>query len=207
METEFFDDKAREEVAAAVRDIESSTGAEVVVAMRHAAARYRQVDFLVGALAALAALTLLLFSPRPYAVATMPLDVTVVFALGAFASAHSPTLRRLLSGKKTRAAEMARAGRAAFVDLGVSRTHGRTGLLVYVAMLERGVELVLDVGLDVTRSPRFAPAVATLSRALQPAPNLAAFVAALRGLKDPLSEICPRAEDDVNELPDEMSAD
>jgi putative membrane protein len=207
METEFFDEKAREEVAAAVREVESSTGAEVVVAVRHSAARYRHVDFLVGAAAALAALTLLVFSPRPFAVATIPLDVAVVFALGAFASAHSPTLRRMLSGRKTRAAEIARAARAAFVDLGVSKTRGRTGVLVYVAMLERAVELVPDVGLEVARTPRFAEAAAALSRALQPAPDLARFVTALRGLGAPLAEICPRAADDVNELPDEMSAD
>jgi len=205
MEADFFSERARREVASAVRDIESATAAEIVVAVRHASARYRHVDYLVGALLAFGVLLILLFHPHSFAVSTMPLDVAVMFAIGFAASAHSPTLRRLLSSAPARREEVRRAARSAFVDLGVSRTRGRSGVLVYVSMLERAVELVGDCGVDdCSRTPAFRDAAAALSRTL---PDLDAFLTALRGLRDPLAASLPRAADDINELPDEINAD
>ena len=43
---------------------------------------------------------------------------------------------------------MRTAARAAFVDQGISRTRGRTGILVFVSLFEREVEVVADVGVD-----------------------------------------------------------
>src|SRR6185436_19156079 len=134
MEADFFGERARREVASAVRDVEARTAAEVVVAVRHASARYRQVDWLVGSLLGFGVLLILLFHPHPFAVVTMPLDVLAVFAVGFAASAHSPTLRRLFSSPKLRREEVRRAARSAFVELGVSRTSGRGGVLVYVSL-------------------------------------------------------------------------
>ena len=202
MEADFFSERARREAASAVRDIESATAAEIVVAVRHASGRYRHVDWLVGASLAFGMLLILLFHPHPFAIATMPLDVLVMFAVGFAASAHSPTLRRLLSAAAVRRDEVRRAARAAFVELGVSRTRGRTGVLVYVSMLERSVEVVVDIGVDeCAKSAAFQQAAAALSRAL---PDLDAFVTALRALREPLSAVLPRAADDINELPDEI---
>jgi putative membrane protein len=204
----FFDERAKKEVAQAVREVEAQTCAELVVAVRHAAGRYRHVDYLAGALLSWAALMMLLFHPRAFAVATMPLDVALVFALGALASSKSPSLRRILSSRRQRNEDVRRAARATFVELGVSRTRSRAGILVYVAMLERAVELVPDVGVEVARlDPRWQDALAALNRALSVEPNLDAFVAALRLLGPPLGQLLPHADDDVNELPDELTAD
>jgi putative membrane protein len=203
MEADFFSDRARREVAAAVHDIESATAAEVVVAVRHASARYRHVDYMVGALLGFGVLLILLFHPHPFAVVTMPLDVLVTFAVGAAASAHSPTLRRLLSSASLRREEVARAARSAFVELGVSRTRARSGVLVYVSMLERAVEVVADCGVDeCAKTDAFQKAAGVLPRAL---PDLDAFVTALRGLREPLAAALPRAADDINELPDDLA--
>ncbi len=205
MEADFFSERARREVASAVRDIESATAAEIVVAVRHASARYRHVDYLVGALLSFGVLLILLFHPHPFAVATMPLDLLVTFALGAAASAHSPTLRRLLSSAAFRREQVGRAARSAFVELGVSRTRGRSGILVYVTMLERAVELVCDCGVDdCAKTAAFQQAASQLSRTL---PDLDAFVTALRALREPLAAALPRAADDVNELPDDLTVD
>jgi putative membrane protein len=203
MESEFFGERARHEVAAAVRDVEAQTAAEVVVAVRHASARYRHIDYLVGALSSFGVLLILLFHPRPFAVASMPIDVLIVFVVGASASAYSPTLRRLLTTARYRREQVARAARSAFVELGVSRTRGRTGVFVYVSMLERAVEVVCDCGVDeCARGAAFRQAASGLERAL---PDLDAFLTALRSLAPPLAEALPRADDDVNELPDELT--
>src|SRR4051794_7446335 len=205
MEADFFGERARREVAEAVRAVEAQTAAEIVVAVRHASGRYRHVDYLAGALLSFGVLLILLFHPRPFAVATMPLDLLVTFIVGAAASAYSPNLRRLLSTAKWQREEVGRAARSTFVELGVSRTRGRTGILVYVSLLERTVEVVCDTGVDeCARGAPFLSAKAALSRSL---PDLDGFLTALRGLAGPLAQSLPRAADDVNELPDELTAD
>ena len=76
--------------------------------------------------------------------------------------------RELLSRENDPALKIARE-RAydAFVDLGVSRCAGRSGVLVYVAMFERLVEVVPDVGVDVKAlGPKWTKALADLQTAL-----------------------------------------
>ncbi len=202
---EFFSDEAKRQVTAAVREVEAQSTAELVVTVRHAAGRYRHVDYLVGALCAFAALLVLLFHPHSFAITTMPIDVAVAFVLGAACSSYSPTVRRVMSSPAQRKQDVTRAARAAFVELGVSRTHDRTGVLVYVAALERAVEVVCDIGVDVAKlDSRWSQAIASFGNALQPTPRLDSFVVALCALGPPLGAALPRAVDDVNELPDEM---
>jgi putative membrane protein len=200
-ERDFLSERARREVADAVRFIEAQTSAEIVVAVRHAAGRYRHADYLAGAVLAFGALLLLLFHPRSFAVETMPIDVAVVFAAGAFAASRSAALRRLLTSRRQLLEEVRRSARAAFVELGVSRTKGRTGILVFVALLERAVFVVPDVGVDL------GPLRTQVEALEATVPDLAAFLAALRALGAPLGRALPRAADDENELPDEMVAE
>ena len=196
----FFSDEARREVAAAVKFVEATSAAELVVAVRHQSAHYRSADYLAGALAGFAMLLLLLFHPHTFAVRTMPLDVAVVFAIAAWATAKSPFLRRLLTSPKLRAENVARAARAAFVELGVSKTSGRTGILVYLSMLERTAEVVGDIGVAADCLRAELPAL----KAAVEKEDLRALVAALRAFSSPLCNALPRAADDVNELPDEL---
>lgn len=82
-EADFFTDAARKRVTEAVADVESRTSAEVVVVVRRASSKWREVDLAVGAVTAFGVLLLLLFHPRPIAVEVMPLDVALAFAGGA----------------------------------------------------------------------------------------------------------------------------
>ena len=69
---------------------------------------------------------------------------------------------------------------------------------------ERRVEVVLDVGLaSLEEDPAFRHAVEDLERALHP-PQVEEFVAALAALGPVLEARAPRADDDVDELPNEL---
>jgi putative membrane protein len=48
-EAAFFTDSAKKRVAEAVADAESQTSAEIVVVVRHASGKWREVDLVVGA--------------------------------------------------------------------------------------------------------------------------------------------------------------
>jgi putative membrane protein len=197
-------DPAREEVRKAIVAIERQTGAEIVVAVRRAAGRYREADYLFGFLVAIATLIALLYLPEPIALAFFPLDLAVAFAAGALVSSRSPRLRRWLTPGTVRNAEVRRAACAELVELGLTSTRSRGAVLVYVALLERRVECVLDIGVPVSRLPAsWSEALAGLERALA-ARDVERFGSALRALGPPLSIALPCPVDDVNEIPDEV---
>src|SRR5215216_1789822 len=138
----FYDKAAEARVAEAVREIETETSAEVVVAVRPSSGNYRHADFLFGFLIAFVGLLLFLFHPRPIALEGFAIEFPLLFVVGTLVSAAIPPLRRLFVRRRTRDENVRTHARACFVDLGISRTRDRTGLLVYVSVFERAVVLV-----------------------------------------------------------------
>jgi uncharacterized membrane protein len=97
------------------------------------------------------------------------------------------------------------SARATFTELPCSRLPGRNGVLVYVALVERQVEVITDCGLrQDALGPAWREACAALDATLRPRPDVDRFVAALRNLGTVLGREHPRLADDVNELPDTM---
>ena len=205
-EASFYEDRAKSETRKAVVEIEAQTSAEIVVAMRRVAGDYRAADYLFGFAFAVITLVVMLFTEFEFRLLAFPGGAIVAFLFGAMASAHVGPLRRALTLPSRRHAEVRRAAREAFVDLGVSRTSGRTGVLVLVALFEREVEIVADVGIDpASLGDEWTKAVASLRMAMEPKPSFDRFIERLRALAPPLHAALPRAIDDVNELPDEVA--
>lgn len=199
----FFDDAARAKAADEVKAIEARTAAEVVVAVRRACGQYRHTDYLVGFLLSLVTLVAMLYLPVDFPLESFPVDVALSFAAGASASAVLPGLRRRLTSKRLLEENVRTAARAAFVELGVSRTTGRTGLLLFVSIFERRVEVVTDIGVDTAAlGGEWEEALAKLSAAVATSESPEPFFEAMRLLAPPLERVLPRSADDVNELPD-----
>jgi uncharacterized membrane protein len=189
----------------ALRATEAATATEVVVAVRPRAPWHAGPVAATGAELATVSLGVMWWSPTPYDVRTMPLDVLVAFALGALACLTVPALRRVLTPERFRRRAAERAARAAFTALGVERTRDRTGLFVYVALFEREAVLRPDSGIP----PRLVEqglvgARAGVKRAVQRL-DFPAFIAALSELGPPLSQALPKKPDDVNELCDDVA--
>ncbi len=201
----FFDDDAKARVKSVVAAVELETGAEVVVTVRARSWRYRHTHYLVGFVTALLVLAVLLFHPLPFDVDFWPLELTLAFVIGTALTMVVPPLERLLTARHLMQTQVHRAAKAAFVDLGVSRTSARTGLLIYVSLGERLAALVPDVGLaDARSSEAFTRAEKAIERATARA-DFDAFLAGLAELGEPLAALAPRRADDVNELPDEVA--
>ncbi|MEI8258829.1 MAG: hypothetical protein WCJ30_24425, partial [Deltaproteobacteria bacterium] len=197
---------AREEAGKAVADVELQTAAEVVVAVRGTCDPYAAADLLWGALASLVALSLLLYLPQHFPPFAFPLDSAAAFGLAAWASSRMPAMRRLLTTARDRDGRVKTAARAAFVDMGISRTTGRTGILIFVGVFEQRVEVVADIGVPVpSLGAAWTDGIAGMQRAVEGRGDHAAFFAAVRSLGPALASVLPRAEDDVNELPDGMA--
>jgi putative membrane protein len=203
-ETSFFLSESKAKITAVIREVESQTSAELVVAAKHASGRYREADYLAGFLLALATLCALLFLPVSFSMVAMPVDVAVAFALGALFTANVPPLRRLLLSQRRLREQVHAVARETFVDRSISRTSGRNGILVFVSTFERTAMVVPDIGVD-TKSLG-EPWVATVGRIERAARerDLEAFLLALRSLGPTLGAAMPHQADDVNELPDEV---
>lgn len=204
--SDLFSARAKEGVTRTIGAIEGQTAAEVVVAVRHKASADREVAFLTGFIASFLVLLVLLFHPHEFLVGLMPVLVLIGFVFGEQLGARVRLIGALLPGRKARAERIQMAARSAFVELGVSRTRGRTGVLVFVSTFDRAVAIVVDTGVHLTMIGRgWEAAVSSLEAAVRRG-DLDAFLAALLQLGPPLGALLPRSADDVNELSDDLSA-
>jgi putative membrane protein len=199
---DFFQADAKKKTAEVIKAIETKTSAEVVVAVRQRVGEYRATDLIFGFACACSTLGALWLAPQTYAVNMMPFEMLGSFVVGAVACAFIAPLRRLLTPKVSVKRHVDAAARSAFYDLGISKTHRRTGVLVFVALYEGSVVLLPDAAIPKDAVFELGKAKATLDAAVK-ARDLGAFFEALKGIGPGLAKALPRKAGDENELPDE----
>ena len=200
----FLDDRAKARAVAAVKAFESKTSAELVITVKKRVRAYPEAHLRCACVLAFAALLFLLFYPMDFDTRMMPLDLLVAFGLGYGLSWLLPPLLRIAVPASKRRAEVDRAAKAAFVDLGVSRTTGRTGVLVYLAVLEGMVAIVTDAGVT-AEARKAAEDTREALEATFVRLDVGGFAAALEARGAAFAPTMARAHDDVNELPDEVA--
>lgn len=137
-----------------ITDVEKKTSAEVVIAVSRKSGEYRDTCYLGGMMLALISLCCIMFCPffvvHPYAV--IP-DVIFFFLCGYLFSKHYPVVVYLLTTARRRNHQVQKAAEIAFLEEGVSATKDRTGILFYISLFEKRVEILPDLGID-GRIPR-----------------------------------------------------
>jgi putative membrane protein len=136
----------RDAVAEAVAQAERTTAGEIVVVIDRAASSYRSVPLVM-------ALTLALFVPWPLLALTATSAPRIFLIQLVCAAILIAVLLwygrggRFVPGfvKRRRAHDVALRE---FTARGLTRTRGRTGVLLYVALQERYAEIVADSGID-----------------------------------------------------------
>lgn len=184
----------------AVREIESHSCAEVVIEIRSRSGSYAHAYARFAALAAFVALLFLLFSPWPFAVWWVAIDVAVVYAAGLFVARRSDWVRRLMTRAGERQAQVRTLAASLFHDRGIANTSAETGMLVYLSLLEGRLEILADRGVLVA-----VPAMPwnQLIERAAACGTAEALVELMRGLAPLLSEYLPAREGDVDELANE----
>jgi putative membrane protein len=191
---------AHARIREAVAEVERQTSGEVVVAVHPASAEHRQTEWLGGVLLAGLWLLVFLYHPASFDFTWLPLELLAAGLVGVGVTRGVWSVKRGLTSRRALRREVDRASKAAFVDLGISRTSGRTGLLVFVSLLEREARILRDVG--VPKLDLFGPLTDRLAQATR-AGDVEAFTRTLAELGPALAERLPRAHDDANELADE----
>ena len=192
-------------LAAAVRAIESCSSAELVVAVRPRSGSYLHADLIWGIGAALATLAVLLYSRWEFALIWFLIDPLVLGALAALAASRSPLLRRALTPRRDRRRRVETSARSTFVERRIHTTSGRTGILLYVSVLEREAAVVVDAGVEaLAATEAWGKAIGEIEGAVRQGADGTAVAERLRGLAALLSPALERSSADVDELPNEV---
>lgn len=154
-----FSTADRERIAAAVRQAESRTSGEIVPFAVGRSDSYEEADWRCSALlgtAALAAFSII----YSYTSIWLPLNVAelVIIALiagvvGVFLPRAIPSLKRLFAGNELMDRRVAQRATEAFVSEEVFKTRDRTGILIFLSMLEHKVLVLGDSGINAKVKP------------------------------------------------------
>src|SRR5438094_286107 len=115
-----FDQSACDQLAQAVREIETETDAEIVIVVRARSGSYRQADYLAGFILSFATLLFMLFSPLEFHHYWVAIDVALLFVIGAYISSRSSAIRRLLTTKEFRVEAVSQGAAAMFYEAGIA---------------------------------------------------------------------------------------
>jgi putative membrane protein len=200
--SDLLDPKARQRLEAAVLDAEGRTRGELVLAIARACDEYGAVGWWLGVgLAALAFLGLgLLAPPLPW---TAYLGAQALALAAGLALARVDAVRRRLLPPALALQRTAERAARCFAEQGLSRTHGRTGILIFVALLERRVVVLADEGIDGVLDPdeSWQGVVDVAVAGLREGHTVEGLEAAVRRCGAILARHLPAPERDPNELP------
>lgn len=194
-----FDSDAARRISDAVADLERRSAAELVVEIRSRSGSYGHADARFAALLALVSLAVLVFMPLTVPPITVLLDPVAFYLLGIGIARWVPPIRRLFTTRKEREQAVRTHAAALFHDRGIANTSNETGVLLYVSLLERRMEVLADRGLlRKVNANEWNAALASLhaNRAI----DVDAVIAAVRALGAILERDLPPGEGDADEL-------
>lgn len=208
-----FTPEELEQIREAVSRAEERTAGEIVPVIVAASDRYHVAVWKGAAIAALAALAFALLFFRFYdgwgwgwlhtgwgtAFLTLSLGIA-----GALIGAFVPAAKRQLAGQSEITRAVHRRAVKAFLDEEVFATRDRTGILIFISMLERRIEVLGDAGINEKVAPEeWADVVEHISLGIKRGRIADGIIAAIEDCGKLLERRGVEIKaDDTNELPD-----
>jgi putative membrane protein len=201
----FLTENAKRAFTEAVREVEAATSAELVVAVRARSGSYLHADLIAGIVVGIAALAFLLFSDWEFSLGWIVLDPALAGLLGGLAASRFPALRRVLTRPAVRRQQVETAARSTFVAKRVYGTAGRTGILLYISVLEKEAVVLTDVGLEtLAATESWQRVVAGIRTGVHQGEDGVQVAERVRAFAAILGPALPCATDDVDELANEV---
>lgn len=198
-----FTDEDRKRITAAIEAAEKRTSGEFVAVVARASDHYLSIPLLWAAMAALflpALLLLVKSGLRPMAMYELQL---VSFIVLAFLFEFLPKLHLALVPPSIKRARAARMARAQFYQQGVHLTREHSGVLFFVSLAERHVEIVADKGIhEKIGEQRWQAIVVTFVEHMRAGSVTDAFVAAITSCGEAMAQHYPAEPGKHNELSD-----
>ena len=198
------DEKQR--IERAVEAAEERTAAELVTVIAASSGRYLYLPTLAAAAATLLLSGLALVAPVPFAftIQQFYLGQVIGFVVLYGLCRWWPIRRRLAPRHIQRGRARLRAHEL-FLDLGLAATRDRTGVLFFVSVAERYVEIIADRGVSsLIDDAVWKDTVTDFTAAVRQGRIADGFLEAIEASTRILAERLPRGPYDTNELPNRL---
>ena len=196
---QLFDKDALQSIEQAVREAEGRTSGEIVPMLVPSASAYTGVRLLAAALIALAIAPVVLASPLEPGLWLPPLQV-VGFLVAYWIASRAVVLRRLVPTRH-QADAVDRAAKLAFLEQGVIETRDRTGILIFISLLEHRVEVLADRAIhEAVAEGTWDGIVQQILEGIREGRASEGLVAAVRRCGEMLAADFPPRPDDTDEL-------
>ena len=210
-------------VSDAVKTAEETTSGEIVTVLADRSDEYGDVVLVYAAAIAFTAMSLFALWPQPFTelwdsifggwrhewrtgeIASLTIGLgAIAFGLSWLVLSWNNLRFAIVPGQTKTARVHARAIKHFKVGA-ERRTHGRTGVLIYLSMREHRAEIVADQPIaEIVSADVWGEAMADMLSHIREGHIAEGLAAGVRDVGVVLSEHFPRAEDDENELPDRL---
>jgi len=192
------------ELRDAIRRAEAKTHGEIVTVIAWASGNYFYYPTLWAAILAILSPVILLalpVSPGPLGIVELQMLVFVLLAIGL---RWAPLKRRLVPREQQRL-YCARRAREQFLAQALHTTRNRSGVLLYVSLFERHVELLADAGIHAkVPAGTWEQIVQDFTGEVRAGRVAQGFTAAIEALGAHLATHFPADGSNPNELPDHL---
>lgn len=219
----WLSDAEHAQVSAAVAAAEEETAGEIVTVLAERSDGYSDIQLGWAVLAAVTALAFLALFPdfylakvdallggwnhewSPRALLTLALVLVIGKFVAVWAIQLWEPLKFLLVPGPVKKARVREAAVRHFKVGAERRTHGRTGVLIYLSMREHRAEIVADAAIaDKVSAAVWGAAMADMLTHIREGRIADGLVAGVADVGAVLAVHFPRHQDDVNELPDRL---
>lgn len=210
-------------VSEAVRAAEQQTSGEILTVLARRSDGYSDVVLIWAVTLAFTAMSVFALVPQPFLalwdrltgswghvwsagqLASMTIALGLVMFVLVWLALSQPRLRFLTVPGPIRSARVRNAAVRHFKVGAERRTHGRTGVLLYLSMDEHRAEIVADASIaQKVPAEVWGEAMADLLVEVRAGRLAHGLAAGVRDVGAVLAEHFPRAADDQNELPDRL---
>lgn len=202
-------------ISRSIEEAEKHTGGEIVTAIIPESGDYKAQELLFAIASGVAAYILLVIFSEPLgrslenwfwmeSPVLLPLSmITITLLTGAlaYALAQIPVIDRRIIGKRGMAETVRRRALRHFVESAAYDTLDHTGVLLFISVLERRVELIADRGIsEKVEASAWENIVNTLVRGIKDKRSVEAIEMAVKSIGELLAEHVPPRPDDIDEL-------
>jgi putative membrane protein len=203
MTRHFLNAKDAERISSAITGAERNTSGEIVAVVADQSSRYEHVPFMWAALLAL-------IIPWPLIHFTwMPVQVIFLIQLlvflGLLLLAWHPRVRMSLVPRAVLRANTRRRASEQFLAQNLHTTTGRTGVLIFVSVAEKRVEIIADSAIDaLVPKGTWQGIVNDFTAEIGAGRHVAGFERAISRVGELLAQHFPPGGGEANELPDHL---
>ena len=199
----FFTEEEQTRIKAAVQACEARTSGEVVPVLVDAAYDYPKAEIIGGGSFAVGLALLINWFYVGASHWIFPATLLVLYYPCLLLIRHLPGLKHALISPVEFDAEVREKALVTFVEHGIYRTRGGSGILILISLFEHRVFVLADAGIN-ARVPlhTWEEIVATVTKGIVEKRACDALCQAIGRCGDLLAHEFPRQDDDQNELPD-----